>query len=223
MEFVEKLDEKLGAYYLLRHPFYQAWNEGVLARGTLCCYAREYYHHVAAFPRYISSIHANCAHIQHRQILLGNLIDEEQGPDNHPELWRCFARGLGVKDEELDAPAPTMEKTRRLVDGYFTLTRVNFFQGLGALYAYERQTAEVSKSKMDGLKKFYGMHDERALRFFSVHADFDPWHTQELVQILSAVSREESQKCEQGALEGAVLLWEFLDGLYEQHCEHSCH
>jgi pyrroloquinoline-quinone synthase len=54
-------------------------------------YAQEYYGHVSAFPRYISSIHSLCEKIEDRQVLLENLIDEEQGSENHPELWMQFS------------------------------------------------------------------------------------------------------------------------------------
>ncbi|MEG8230345.1 iron-containing redox enzyme family protein [Candidatus Rickettsia tasmanensis] len=63
---------------------------GKLTQSTLQIYEKEYYHHVTAFPRYISAIHSKCSDIQARQILLGNLIEEEQGEENHPELWKSF-------------------------------------------------------------------------------------------------------------------------------------
>ena len=42
---------------IIYHPlFYKAWNKGELSKTTLQTYAQEYYHHVAAFPRYLSAI-----------------------------------------------------------------------------------------------------------------------------------------------------------------------
>ena len=160
------MHDKLDALHLLKHPFYQAWNEGTLSMETLQTYAREYYHHVAAFPRYISAIHTRCADIASRQVLLGNLIEEEQGAENHPELWQWFTEGLGAARNTL-GDGPQLQKTKELVDGYFGLTEADYATGLGALYAYERQTPAVSKSKIDGLKKFYGIDDERTLKFFN--------------------------------------------------------
>ena len=63
----------------IKTSFYQSWNEGTLTLDTLKIYAKEYYHHVAAFPRYISQIHSLCPDISDRQVLLENLIDEEKG------------------------------------------------------------------------------------------------------------------------------------------------
>lgn len=51
MNFLEKLHQELDQYHLLKHEFYQTWNRGELSLDTLQIYAKEYYGHVAAFPR----------------------------------------------------------------------------------------------------------------------------------------------------------------------------
>ena len=145
MKFCLTLNTLLEELHLLKHPFYQSWNEGTLTLDTLKIYAKEYYHHVAAFPRYISQIHSLCPDISDRQVLLENLIDEEKGENNHPELWLRFAEGVGVLRKEVKQP-PELNTTKGLVEGYFELVRTDYATGLGALYAYERQTPEVSKS-----------------------------------------------------------------------------
>ena len=58
--FSKKLADKLDEYHLLKHPFYQAWNEGKLNREIIKDYAEQYYQHVKAFPRYISATHSLC-------------------------------------------------------------------------------------------------------------------------------------------------------------------
>jgi len=80
--FSDELNKKLDEYHLLKHDFYHLWSMGELDMATLQKYAAEYYHHVAAFPRYISAIHSNCADIETRQILLGNLCEEDHGEEN---------------------------------------------------------------------------------------------------------------------------------------------
>lgn len=212
MTFVQSLNNQLDSLHLLKHPFYESWNEGSLSLQALQTYAKEYYHHVAAFPRYISGIHSLCTNLKMRQVLLGNLIEEEQGDDNHPELWQRFAEGLGVARSELCENAQIKE-TRELVDGYFDIVKSDFAAGLGALYAYERQTPEVSKSKIEGLKKHYSINDERSLKFFTVHMEADEWHSEECANLIADLSEEEQEKVIQGAKKGAKLLWGFLDGM----------
>ena len=216
MKFIDLLHQKLDTYHLLKHEFYQAWNCGMLSTDTLKVYAREYYHHVAAFPRYISGIHTQCADLDVRQVLLGNLIEEEQGDENHPELWRQFADGLGIERSELKEKAD-LKETHSLVDGYFDHVRSDFETGLGALYAYERQTPEVAASKIKGLKDHYGIDDERTLKFFTVHADADVWHREECAKLIEGLSEEEQEKVMAGAMAGAKLLWGFLDGMMSVH------
>lgn len=217
MKFIKNLNLELDTLHLLKHPFYASWNAGTLTRETLQTYAKEYYHHVAAFPRYVSSIHSSCDDIKTRQVLLGNLIEEEQGDENHPELWRRFAEGLGVKQAELDNRAD-LKETNELVDGYYDLVKSDFATGLGALYAYERQTPEVSKSKIDGLKKHYNLTDDRSLQFFNVHIKADEWHSEECANLIEALDEDGKQKAKEGAIAGAKLLWNFLSGMQEHAC-----
>ena len=221
MQFIDTLHQELEKFHLLNHPFYKLWSDGALDIAILQTYAIEYYHHVAAFPRYISAIHSQCNNIKIRQVLLDNLVDEEKGHDNHPELWQRFGDGIGVDRNQYDYDQVCHNHTKELVEGYFNLTKSDFAIGLGALYAYERQTPEVSKSKIEGLKKHYSINESRALQFFDVHMAADEWHRQECENIIVSLSTTEQQKVMDGALAGAKLLWSFLDGLLEKACNKS--
>src|SRR5215471_12309459 len=94
--YLDEIDTDIAAKHLLKHPFYLAWTRGELSKDALVDYARQYYHHVAAFPTYLSATHVKCEDQTTRRQLLANLIDEEAGSPNHPELWLKFAEGLGV-------------------------------------------------------------------------------------------------------------------------------
>lgn len=211
MEFISNLNKELQNWFLLKHPFYQSWNEGKLTNEELSLYAKEYYHHVAAFPRYISQIHTLCEDIHDRQILLDNLIDEERGENNHPELWIRFIEGI-CKSRALHL-SPKLDTTKKLVDGFFELTKASYATGLGALYAYEKQTPEVSRSKIEGLKKHYGINDSRSLEFFVIHEKADEWHVEELLKLIHKLDDNRQKQAHHGAVEGAKLLWQFLDGI----------
>ena len=93
---LDSIDQQVAEKHLLKHPFYLAWTRGELSKEALAEYARQYYHHVAAFPTYLSAVHAHCDDQAARKQLLANLIDEEAGSPNHPELWLKFTEGLGV-------------------------------------------------------------------------------------------------------------------------------
>src|SRR5260221_14619181 len=94
--FIEALDARVASKHVLQHPFYQAWSQGTLSLEALQDYAAQYYAHVNAFPAYLSAVHSVTPDAVSRRILLQNLIEEEAGYPNHPELWLQFAEGIGV-------------------------------------------------------------------------------------------------------------------------------
>src|SRR4029077_5374263 len=100
-QHLDKIDNDIAEKHLLQHPFYLAWTRGELSKEALTDYAKQYYHHVAAFPTYLSAVHANCGDQATRKQLLVNLMDEEAGSPNHPELWKKFVEALGVRDANL--------------------------------------------------------------------------------------------------------------------------
>src|SRR5438552_18395895 len=100
-QYLDKIDNDIAVKHLLKHPFYLAWTRGELSKDALTDYARQYYHHVAAFPTYLSAVHANCDDQATRKPWLGNLLDEGAGSPNQPERWKKFADGLGIDDAEL--------------------------------------------------------------------------------------------------------------------------
>src|SRR2546425_4367138 len=113
--FITAIDDQIARRKLLLHPFYQRWTAGTLSRETLADYARQYYHHVAAFPTYLSAVHANTEDQETRRQILANLIDEEAGNPNHPELWLRFAESTGVERQDVRGAALWPE-TSNLID-----------------------------------------------------------------------------------------------------------
>ena len=176
LSFIEKVDSEIQKYHLLNHSFYKSWNEGALEKETIKEYAAQYFQHVSSFPRYLSAIHSNCDDIKVRQLLLENLVDEDKGDENHPELWMRFAEGMGNTREEVKNKI-TMRETRDLVETFMGLSKSEKYHiGLAALYCYESMQPEISETKKEGLQKFYNIEDENTLKFFTVHMHADKWH-----------------------------------------------
>ena len=59
-DFIATLDGIISEKSLLKHPFYQAWTAGTLPMEKLREYAKQYFHFEAAFPTFLSAIHAHC-------------------------------------------------------------------------------------------------------------------------------------------------------------------
>jgi pyrroloquinoline-quinone synthase len=93
-----RIDSAVANRAMLDHPFYRAWTEGRLPLETLRSYARQYFHHVEAFPRAVSAVHSACADRDGRRMLAENLAEVEGlGADrqDHACLWLMFDCGLG--------------------------------------------------------------------------------------------------------------------------------
>lgn len=210
MRVINQLNAIISERHLLKHMFYQAWSNGELSREILQDYSKQYYHTVKRFPRFISLVHSGCPEIEARKVLLENLVDEELHGTDHPALWMQFAEGLGVSSQAVLDEAPIAE-TDSMVNTFDDLARRDWRDGLCALYAYECQVPEVSASKIEGLKKFYGISDEKTLEFFTAHQKYDVGHS---AQVAGLIERYvEPERAARATREAADSLWGFLTGM----------
>ena len=215
--FSKELNQKLDRYHLLKHPFYQVfWNEGKLTKEIIKDYAEQYYQHVKAFPRYISATHSICDDIEKRKILLENLQDEENSDGDHPKLWKNFAKAMGSDADKIDDVKPDWF-TKDMIDNFFTQARSSYAEGLASLYTYERQIPEIAETKIQGLKKFYGVNSKEGLEFFEAHTSADVVHRAECEKLLDSLSKEEQVKAEKASVLTARYLWNFLSGMTAKH------
>jgi pyrroloquinoline-quinone synthase len=217
-QYLEEIDNDIAEKHLLKHPFYLAWTRGELSKEALTDYAQQYYHHVAAFPTYLSAVHAHCDHQATRKQLLNNLIDEEAGSPNHPELWKKFADGLGVEDADL-AQTEKQPETKNLINTFRSVCgRRSTAEGLAALYAYESQIPSICESKIDGLKKHYGFTKPEHYEYFTVHIGADREHSAAEREMLSRhldAHNFESVKVSVNRVLDA--LWGMLSGVCSRH------
>lgn len=200
---------------MLKHPFYQAWTEGRLPLDTLRAYARQYFHHVEAFPRAVSAVHSSCPDRDGRRMLAENLAEEEgleAGKQDHASLWLMFAAGLGESEEGVRAQRLNPE-TQALIDTFRKLSRRSYASGLGALYAYESQFPGVASAKIEGLIDRYGIEDEKTLRFFRVHEYADVEHSSVCRELLDRLPEAEKVEAIAAGEELAGALWNFLSGV----------
>ena len=214
--FSKELNEKLDQYHLLKHPFYKSWNEGKLNREIIKDYAEQYYQHVKAFPRYISATHSLCEDIEKRKILLENLQDEEKQDADHPKLWKNFALAMGADSEKIEEVRAD-KYTKDMIDNFFKNGRSTYAEGLASLYTYERQIPEIAETKIQGLKKYYGVNSKEGLEFFVAHKEADVHHRIECEKLLEGLADKEQSKDEIAALSTAKYLWNFLSRIAEKH------
>lgn len=202
---VTKIDEKIEQYSLLKHPFYQQWSAGTLTKEALCGYVKEYFHLVKAVPAMVEKIHlANPTEDTKR-----NLEDEK----SHIALWEHFANGMGISSEELHNYTPAAH-TVEAVNKMLALME-NPVEGAAAMYAYEAEIPKISRSKLDGLKAFYGISDNKTVEYFSEHEVADIYHR----EVWKSMMENYSEKEQSAALTSAVACLKAQNEVLDSVCE----
>jgi pyrroloquinoline-quinone synthase len=216
--YLDQIDNDIAAQNLLKHPFYLAWTRGELSKEALTDYARQYYHHVAAFPTYLSAVHSKCDDQATRKQLLSNLIDEEAGSPSHPELWLEFAEGLGVSCSDV-RQSETATETKKLIEIFRSVCgNRSTAEGLAALYAYESQIPGICESKIDGLKKYYGFTKSEHYEYFTVHIEADRKHSATEREMLSRYIDKRNFDSVKASVNRVLdALWEMLSGVCRRH------
>jgi pyrroloquinoline-quinone synthase len=214
-QFWKTVEEKIAAYDLLCHPFYQAWSMGELTRDELRHYAGDYYHHVAAFPTYLSALHSRLLDGELRREVLRNLADEEIGGTAHSDLWLNFAAGMGGNADAVRTSEPVAE-VKELIAAFRDIAENgSTAEALAAFYAYESQVPRVAKTKMEGLQNLYGA-DAKTCSYFKLHQTADVHHSQvwrDKLDAELASHPEQSERAIAAAETAAKALWRALDGI----------
>jgi pyrroloquinoline-quinone synthase len=210
---LNKIDAAIAEKNLLKHPFYQDWQMGKLSRESLQLYAAQYYRHVEAFPKHLRVLAGRTVGPL-RDIVLENLGEEENPSAPHPKLWRDFAAALGVSEDDVTR-CPALPGTQAVVETFREIVGDRpVTESVAALYAYESQVPEIASSKIDGLKKFYGIDKPEGLAYFTVHEQADREHRtawRNWLEKFATGSEEEILASTNQALDA---LWGALDAVH---------
>src|SRR5271165_1847723 len=213
--FLAALEQRIARYDLLCHPYYKAWTAGQLTRDDLREYAAGYYHHVAAFPTYLSALHSRLADGEVRRAVLRNLCEEEIDGRSHSELWLDFAEGMGADRNQVREHEPMAEVREVIAEFRRVARKGSTAEALAAFYAYESQVPRVAKEKADGLAQRYGA-DAKTCGYFTLHQFADVEHSHVWHELLSAVVAahpEQADAALNAAESAAKSLWHALDGM----------
>jgi len=201
--FSQVLDEVLADRRLLTHPFYRRWEAGELAPGELSAYAAQYRHFERVLPEVLAEAWSALAEGEAKRTVRANLDDELGVPAPHVALFEDFAAAVGAPDE---APSPA---TVALVEQYRAASSRGPAALMAALAAYEVQSADIARSKAEGLRARYGLTGTQT-RFWDVHAEMDAEHGEWALDALAALGVDPaSVRAEARA--AAEAWWAFLD------------
>ncbi len=213
-ELLSRLDAAIAEKNLLKHPFYQDWQAGKLSRQALQLYAAQYYRHVEAFPKHLRVLAARTEGPL-RDTVMENLAEEENPAAPHPKLWRDFAAAVGVGEDDITC-CPALPGTQAVVATFREICGDRTVaEAVAALYAYEAQVPEIAGTKIDGLRKFYGVEKPTALAYFAVHEEADKAHREAWRNWLNEHSDASSNdEVVATANEALTALWGALDAVH---------
>jgi pyrroloquinoline-quinone synthase len=196
-DLFDRADPIRDRWEVLRHPFYQRWSQGDLARDELAFYAGQYRHAVVALAEAAAQA-GDAAHA----------ADER----SHVALWDGFLEAFGG-DAGAAPTAQTAECATAWADGARDCAAT-----LMALYAIEAAQPAISETKRTGLVEHHGVEPgSGATRYFDLHAVLDHEH--------AAHARRELEATMQPADEDRLLAeaervlqanWRLLDGVQER-------
>ena len=214
MNIVQRIDSEIERRSLLKHSFYQMWSEGKLTIDHLQGYSLEYFQLVKAIPKFVGGI---AAKMRDNEDIANNAKEEAE----HVEPWVRFATALGVSRNDL-VDYDGAHKTNAAVARMMELADASFEEAVAAMYAYEMELPKISRSKIDGLKKFYGMNSEDATKYFEIHEEADVKHAQVWREILNKIPADKQEAAFVAAVESLKAQNMLLDSVQEKYVGMNC-
>jgi len=209
-ELIKQIDQIIEENSLLNHPFYEMWSEGKLEFESLVGYSKEYYQLAKQVPKFMEPI-IEMAPSDEESELISNMNEETE----HIHLWENFAISMGISIDDL-ASYQGLKKTNDAVNNLASLMQ-SYDGGACAMYSFEKEIPKISKTKIDGLKNFYGLDTKDSIEYFEEHMTADIRHSASWEKIIRTHSKNDDKllKIAKKSVDAQNLL---LDSCYEAYC-----
>lgn len=211
-ELIYKIDQAVEEMSLLKHPFYRMWSNGELSLNHLQGYSLEYFQLVKMVPQMVNNIKLNL-----QESKLQSIVEESQKEESsHIEPWIRFANSIGVKREQL-LNYTCDGNTKNAVTSLLELTKNSLHEGICAMYAYELELPKISRSKIDGLNKFYNMSSADSTNYFEIHEEADIRHADIWRSMINNIHGHKHSTCFAAAVKSLQSQNLLLDAVYEKY------
>ena len=209
---IERIDYEIEKHSLLKHIFYQMWSEGKLTINHLQGYSKEYFQLVKVVPKFVENIFNVIADPSLKRAVGQNLKEESE----HIEPWIMFSTAIGVQRSDL-ASYKGENETNMAVSTLSQLTERSLEEAVAAMYAYEKELPKISRSKIDGLKKFYGMQSNEATKYLEIHEEVDVRHSEVWKNILKTIPEEKQERALNAAISSLEAQNKLLDSVQKNY------
>ena len=209
---IERIDYEIEKHSLLKHVFYQMWSEGKLTIDHLQGYSKEYFQLVKLVPKFVENIFNVIADPSLKRAVGQNLKEESE----HIEPWIMFSTAIGVQRSDL-ASYKGENETNMAVSTFSQLTERSLEEAVAAMYAYEKELPKISRSKIDGLKKFYGVQSNEATKYLEIHEEVDVRHSEVWKNILKTIPEEKQERALNAAISSLEAQNKLLDSVQKNY------
>lgn len=190
---LEQIDAIAGQQPLAQLPVIESWKSGSLSRDDLRFYATQYFHHVDAFPRFVSMVHSRTADGPIRKSLVRLLASLEDGQISVSDQWLKFCATIGLFSDSVRA-ATMSNETHSCVDDFMHICEDGTVPGLAALYAYVRQIPALTTAQLAGLAE-YGIASGPGRDYFEVRQLTSAEQSSRLRELLILAANDEDRAC----------------------------
>ena len=209
---IERIDYEIEKHSLLKHVFYQMWSEGKLTINHLQGYSKEYFQLVKVVPKFVENIFNVITDPSLKRAIGQNLKEESE----HIEPWIMFSTAMGIQRNDL-ASYKGENETNMAVSTLSQLTERSLEEAVAAMYAYEKELPKISRSKIDGLKKFYGVQSNEATKYLEIHEEVDVRHSEVWKNILKTIPEEKQERALNAAISSLEAQNKLLDSVQKRY------
>lgn len=214
VELIDQINYEIERYSLLKHDFYKLWQEGKLTLDHLAGYSREYFQLVKIVPSLVENVINTNKEKKYHDAIQNTLEDERK----HIEPWTKFSSSLEVDNDELLA-YDGENLTRQAVNDLIKISESSFEEAVASLYAIEKELPKISETKLEGLRKFYGLTDNNSNEYFNIHKEIDIYHSKIWENIIKESTDDKKEKMLNAAIMSLKAQNRLLDSVKSKYVD----
>ena len=225
---IETIDNEINRRSLLHHQFYTLWNEGKLSLNHLRGYSKEYFQLVKTVPELVLNIYKNFEKHNSNDYYLKSIKKTYLEELDHIEPWLKFSLSLGLEKNELLDYDGTNE-VNLAIENLKNLCGSSLIEGVSTMYSLEKELPQISNTKIEGLKQFYGINKQEDIKYFKIHeiADIEHANLWKSVIMDSAIhdlnENGSNEQAIKASINSLIAQNQILDSVYNTYIKNTIH